>query len=215
MWEPLLKIDNMESTWIFDLDNTLHDAEKKIFPVINKKINNYISKVLNISLSEAESMRQKYWDEYGATLGGLIKHHGINPTEFLENTHTIIDFEGLISPMTDLVKVLSSVSERKILYTNAPRNYTNRVINVCQIEDYFDGIFTIEDSNYKPKPSKESIKSFINKFKIKKAYFVDDVKENLETANQFGISTIWLTNEVEHPSYIDKKISKLKDLITY
>ena len=204
----------MESTWIFDLDNTLHDAEKKIFPVINKKINNYISKVLNISLSEAESMRQKYWDEYGATLGGLIKHHGINPTEFLENTHTIIDFEGLISPMTDLVKVLSSVSERKILYTNAPRNYTNRVINICQIEDYFDGIFTIEDSNFIPKPSKESMKIFINKFKIKKAYFVDDVKENLETANQFGISTIWLTNEFEHPSYIDKKISTLRDLIT-
>ena len=205
----------MESTWIFDLDNTLHDAEKKIFPVINQRINNYISKVLNISFSEADTMRQKYWNEYGATLGGLIKHHGINPTEFLENTHTIIDFEGLISPMPDLVKVLSSINERKILYTNAPRNYTNIVIKICQIEDYFDGIFTIEDSNFLPKPSKESMKIFLNKFKIKKAYFVDDVKENLETANQFGISTIWLTNEFEQPSYIDKKISELKDLITY
>jgi len=215
VWEPLLKKNNMESTWIFDLDNTLHDAEKKIFPIINQKINNYISKVLNISPSEAECMRQKYWNEYGATLGGLIKHHGINPTEFLENTHTIIDFEGLISPMTDLVKVLSSINERKILYTNAPRNYTNIVIKICQIEDYFDGIFTIEDSNFLPKPSKESMKIFLNKFKIKKAYFVDDVKENLETANQFGISTIWLTNEFEQPSYIDKKISELKDLITY
>ena len=204
----------MESTWIFDLDNTLHDAEKKIFPVINQRINNYISKVLNISFSEADTMRQKYWNEYGATLEGLIKHHGINPTEFLENTHTIIDFEGLVSPMKNVVKVLSSISERKILYTNAPRNYTNRVIKVCQIEDYFDGIFTIEDSNFKPKPSNESMRIFLNKFKIKKAYFVDDVKENLETANQFGISTIWLTNEFEHPSYIDKKISTLRDLIT-
>ena len=204
----------MESTWIFDLDNTLHDAEKKIFPIINQKINNYISEELNISFSEADTMRQKYWNEYGATLEGLIKHHGINPTEFLENTHTIIDFEGLVSPMKNVVKVLSSISERKILYTNAPRNYTNRVIKVCQIEDYFDGIFTIEDSNFKPKPSNESMRIFLNKFKIKKAYFVDDVKENLETANQFGISTIWLTNEFEHPSYIDKKISTLRDLIT-
>ena len=83
----------MESTWIFDLDNTLHDAEKKIFPVINQRINNYISKVLNISFSEADTMRQKYWNEYGATLEGLIKNHGINPTEFLENTHTIIDLK--------------------------------------------------------------------------------------------------------------------------
>jgi len=204
----------LESTWIFDLDNTLHDAEKKIFPVINQRINNYISKVLNISFSEADTMRQKYWNEYGATLEGLIKNHGINPTEFLENTHTIIDFEELIFPMKNIVEVLSSISERKILYTNAPKNYTNRVIKACQIEDYFDGIFTIEDSNFKAKPSKESMRIFINKFKIKKAYFVDDVKENLETANQFGISTIWLTNEVGYPSYIDKKISTLRELIT-
>jgi len=28
------------------------------------------------------------------------------------------------------------------------------------------------------------------------------------------LSTIWLTNEKENPSYIDKKISKLKDLIS-
>ena len=204
----------MESTWIFDLDNTLHDAEKKIFPIINQKINNYISEELNISFSEADTMRQKYWNEYGATLEGLIKNHGINPTEFLENTHTIIDFEELIFPMKNIVEVLSSISERKILYTNAPKNYTNRVIKACQIEDYFDGIFTIEDSNFKAKPSKESMRIFINKFKIKKAYFVDDVKENLETANQFGISTIWLTNEVGYPSYIDKKISTLRELIT-
>ena len=55
---------------------------------------------------------------------------------------------------------------------------------------------------------------FLKKHKIKKAYFIDDVKENLETANKFGLSTIWLTNEKESPSYVDKKISKLKDLIT-
>ena len=43
---------------------------------------------------------------------------------------------------------------------------------------------------------------------------VDDVKENLKTAKQFGISTIWLTNEASNHAYIDKKISKLSDLIT-
>jgi FMN phosphatase YigB (HAD superfamily) len=58
------------------------------------------------------------------------------------------------------------------------------------------------------------MKIFLKKYKIKSACFVDDVKKNLETANQFGLSTIWLTNEKESPSYIDKKISTLKDLIT-
>ncbi len=204
----------MKSTWIFDLDNTLHDAERKIFPVINQKINNYISGTLNIPISEADNLRKKYCSQYGATLEGLIKHHGINPTEFLEVTHTIIDFNELIIPMIDSAKVLSSISGRKIIYTNAPRKYTERVLKMCQIKDYFDGIFTIEDSNFIAKPNKESMKFFITKYKIKKAYFVDDVKENLKTANQFGISTIWLTKKSESPSYIDRKIYELKDLIT-
>jgi len=203
----------LENIWIFDLDNTLHDAQKKIFPIINQKINKYISKEVNINLEEADVLRQKYWDYYGATLEGLIKHHAIDPTDFLEKTHTLKNFEALVFPMQDLIKVLSSINEQKILYTNAPRIYTNRVLKICQVEDYFDGIFTIEDSKFIPKPSKKSMKFFLNKYKIKEANFVDDVKENLETANQFGLSTIWLTNERESPSYIDKKISKLKDLL--
>jgi len=192
----------------------LHDAQKKIFPVINQKINRYISKEVKINLKEADELRQKYWEDYGATLGGLIKHHDINPTDFLEKTHTLKNFEELVFPMQDLIKVLSSINGKKILYTNAPRAYTNKVLKICQIEGYFDGIFSIEDCNFLAKPSEISMKFFLEKYKISKAYFVDDVKENLETANQFGLSTIWLTNEEESPSYIDKKISKLKDLIT-
>ena len=180
----------MEPTWIFDLDNTLHDAKKKIFPIINKKINQYISTAVKINYTEADKLRQKYWKKYGATL------------------------EGLVHPMEDLIKVLSSINGQKILYTNAPRVYTDKVLKICKIEDYFDEIFSIEDGNFLAKPSKISMKFFVNKYKIKKGYFVDDVKENLETANQFGLSTIWLTNERESPPYIDKKISKLKNLIT-
>jgi len=202
------------NTWIFDLDNTLHDAQKKIFPVINQKINQYISEAVKINLSEADLLRQKYWDNYGATLEGLIKHHNIDPTDFLKETHTLKNLENLILPMTDLIKVLSSINEKKILYTNAPRDYTNKVLEVCKVKECFDAIFSIEDSNFIAKPSAISMKIFLKKYNIKSACFVDDVKENLETAKQFELSTIWLTNEKESPSYIDKKISTLKNLIT-
>jgi len=204
----------LNDTWIFDLDNTLHDAQKKIFPIINQKINRYISNSVKINLTEADDLRKKYWDYYGATLEGLIRHHNINPTDFLEETHTLENFEELILPMPDLIKVLSSINGQKILYTNAPKNYTNKVLKICKIEGYFDGVFSIEDSNFIAKPSAVSMEFFIKKYKIKLANFVDDVKENLETANQFGLSTIWLTNEKENRIYIDKKITKLRDLIT-
>jgi len=204
----------LKYTWIFDLDNTLHDAQKKIFPIINQKINRYISETIKINFVESDKLRQKYWEKYGATLEGLIKHHKINPVEFLAKTHTIDNFAELVVPMPDLIKVLSSISGQKILYTNAPRNYTKKVLEICQIEDFFDGIFSIEDSSFIAKPNPKSMKLFLDYYKIKKGYFVDDVKENLETASQFGISTIWLTDEEDSPGYIDKKISKLSELIT-
>ena len=203
----------MEPTWIFDLDNTLHDAQKKIFPVVNKKINSFISRELNISTQKADKLRQNYWDKYGATLEGLIKHHKVNPNKFLEETHKIINIHELVIPMTDVKKVLSSISEKKILYTNAPINYTNKILKICQIEKFFDGIFSIEDSKFIAKPSIFSMELFLKKYKIKEGYFVDDVKENLKTAHEFGLSTIWLTNQKESPKFIDRKISQLKDLI--
>ena len=204
----------MEDTWIFDLDNTLHDAQKKIFPLINQKINRYISKTAKINLTEADVLRQKYWDYYGATLEGLIRHHDISPTDFLEKTHSLKNFKDLVVPMQGLIKVLSSINGQKILYTNAPRAYANKVLKICEVKSYFNEIYSIEDCNFLAKPSEVSMRFFLKEYKIKKAYFVDDVKENLETAKKFGLSTIWLTNEKERPSYIDKKISKLKDLIT-
>ena len=55
--------------------------------------------------------------------------------------------------MQNLIKVLSSITGQKILYTNAPRAYTDRVLEICKIEDYFNEIFSIEDSNFLAKPS--------------------------------------------------------------
>ena len=203
----------MEHTWIFDLDNTLHDSQKKIFPVINHKINIYISELIKIKYIEADKLRQKYWDKYGATLEGLIKHHKVNPSKFLEETHTIENFSELIVPMPGLVKTLSSLKGKKVLYTNGPKNYTNMILKECKIEHFFDGIFSIEDSKFVPKPNEISMELFLDKYQISKAYFVDDIKENLETAKKFGLSTIWITDEVGHPSYIDKKICQLSELI--
>ena len=203
----------MKDTWIFDLDNTLHDAQAKIFPLINKKMNEYISTHLKISIKNSCELRKKYWELYGATLKGLIKHHNVNPIDFLEKTHYLENIGNLVVPMPNLVKVLSSIKGRKILYTNAPKNYVVKILKECKINSYFEGIFSIEDSNFIPKPSNESMKLFLNKYKVKEAFFVDDIKENLKTASQHGISTIWLTNEKDSPQYIDRKITKLIDLI--
>src|SRR5690606_31897612 len=73
--------------WLFDLDNTLHDASHAIFPAINENMNGYIAKVLKEAGLEdtseaANAVRILYWQRYGATLLGMVKHHQISADEF-------------------------------------------------------------------------------------------------------------------------------------
>ena len=204
----------MAATWIFDLDNTLHDAQSKIFPLVNTKMNEYISSYLDISLEDASSLRVSYWERYGATLKGLIKHHNINPIDFLSVTHNLQDFNKLVLPENNLKKTLSKIQGRKIIYTNAPKTYTNKILKISKIFELFDEIFTIEDSNFIPKPDQGMMDAFLKKYNISEGFFIDDVKENLFTAKNSGLTTIWITNEENQPSYIDKKIEKISDLLS-
>src|SRR5882724_11082467 len=73
--------------WIFDLDNTLHDARPHIFPHINRSMTEYVAGLLDLGERDADALRDIYWKRYGATLTGLIRHHRVDPGHFLRETH--------------------------------------------------------------------------------------------------------------------------------
>src|SRR6185436_11494508 len=76
-------------TWIFDLDNTLYDAAKHVFPFLHQSMNEYIETYLEVNSEEAARLRRHYWLKYGATLPGLVRHHGADPIHFLQTTHQL------------------------------------------------------------------------------------------------------------------------------
>ncbi|MEN9868187.1 MAG: hypothetical protein RL748_3777, partial [Pseudomonadota bacterium] len=74
--------------WLFDLDNTLHDASHAIMPAIHDNMNAYLARTLGqggqLACSElVNATRQAYWHRYGATLLGMMKHHAVQPAHFL------------------------------------------------------------------------------------------------------------------------------------
>ena len=56
--------------WLFDLDDTLHDASHAAFGPIAEAMTVYIERELALGRREAEALRRHYWDRYGATLLG-------------------------------------------------------------------------------------------------------------------------------------------------
>jgi hypothetical protein len=82
--------------WLFDLDNTLHDATPHIFPHINRAMATYIRHHLGVDDDEATRLRLDYWQRYGATLLGLMRHHGTDPQHFLRHTHDFPDLKQML-----------------------------------------------------------------------------------------------------------------------
>src|SRR5262245_26527604 len=82
--------------WIFDLDNTLHDARQHTFPEMHRQMNDYIRRNFNLDEEGANEMRRFFWGRYGTTLKGLTRHYGHDPRRFLYETHQFPELGGML-----------------------------------------------------------------------------------------------------------------------
>ncbi len=109
--------------WLFDLDNTLHHASHQIFPAINRGMTQYIMDRLNVDIDGANRLRVGYTVRYGATLLRLVKHHGVDPADFLRVVHTFADLPSMLRAERGLKRMLDVLPGRKIVLPNAPTLY--------------------------------------------------------------------------------------------
>jgi len=82
--------------WIFDLDNTLHDARARIVPSMHAQINAYLRRYFNVDAAGADAIRERFWRTYGTTLNGLMRHHGDDPRRFLRETHVFPELADMV-----------------------------------------------------------------------------------------------------------------------
>ena len=181
--------------WIFDLDNTLYSGKTKVFEQVDKKMSKYISQKLNVSIEEAKKIQKNYFHKYNTTLNGMIKNHKIDANEFLDFVHDInIDFlkKDLI-----LSKELKKLDGKKIIFTNGSKKHALNVSKKIGIDQYFDDIFDIVDSEFIPKPAIEPYKRLVEKHKIdpKLCVLVEDIARNLKPAYEMGMKTVWIEND--------------------
>ena len=190
-----MKIFKSIKYWIFDLDNTLYSGKTKVFEQVDKKMSKYISEKLNVSIEEARKIQKSYFYEYNTTLNGMIKNHKINANEFLDYVHDInIDF---LKKDTKLSEELGKLNGKKIIFTNGSKKHAINVTERIGIDQHFDDIFDIVESDFIPKPSMEPYKKLVEKHKIdpKLSVLVEDIARNLKPAYEMGMKTVWIEND--------------------
>ena len=184
-------------TWIFDLDNTLYHPRHCLFDQIDARMGAYIAQLEGCDLLTARTIQKRYFYDHGTTLAGLMAHHDVVPTHFLDYVHdidvTVLDADP------ELRAALSVLPGRRLIYTNADTPYAQRVIERLGIADLFAGVFDICAAAFVPKPQPSAYDKFCTDHDIipANAIFFEDMARNLIPAKKRGMTTVWLDNGAE------------------
>ena len=205
---------NARLVWLFDLDNTLHNATPHIFPHISRSMTAYLAHALELGEAAATEVRRNYWLRYGATLTGMMRHHGTDPHHFLRLTHDFPDLPRMLVFERGLRMMLRRLPGRKLVFSNAPLHYAAAVLQATGIADEFDGIYAIEQMRFRPKPSVAAFRRLLHRERLLavQCIMVDDMLANLGTARRLGMKTVWVSDTSRTPPQADARVSSIMDL---
>jgi putative hydrolase of the HAD superfamily len=210
----LLITHHASPVWLFDLDNTLHNATPHIFPHINEAMRRYVARALAVDDDNADRIRFDYWMRYGATLSGMMRHHGTDPHHFLDHTHRFPDLQSMVVFDRPVKSMLKKLPGRKIIFSNAPRKYAETVLQVMGIRSSFDALWAIEHLRFRPKPLMAAFRRVLNVENLDPArcIMVEDTAENLRSAKRLGMRTVLISRASQVPDYVDLRLQSVLNL---
>lgn len=214
-------------TWLFDLDNTLHDASHAIFPAINVNMNALIARVLDAESKPSHpeavnDIRLAYWQRYGATLLGMMRHHAVKSADFLRDAHQFDNLSQMIRAERGTGRWLKRLPGKKILLTNAPAAYSHAVVRHLGLHRHFAAHLPIESmlvhKQLRPKPSRLLLRRLLAKERIRArdCVLVEDTIQNLKAAKSLGMRTVWTTRYLSgnpaRPGFVNVQVKSLRQL---
>ena len=206
-----------------------------IFPAINANMNRTIAQVLAAAghahdVDTVNAVRQGYWQRYGATLLGMVRHHQMRPDEFLLAAHDFDDLPSMIRAEAGLGNMLRRLPGQKILLTNAPARYARQVLRHLGLHRQFARSISIESMRVhrqlRPKPSRPMLRKLLasHRLSARRCILVEDTLANLLPAHRLGLRTVWVTRYgiaaptaapstfIKRPRFVDVKVKSVKQL---
>lgn len=214
-------------TWLFDLDDTLHDASSAAMTHTSRAMTAYMVEHLGLTPDEASALRQRYWHRYGATLLGLVRHHGVKAAHFLDQTHELPGLEDRLRASLPDRRAIARLPGRKYILTNAPRGYATRVIDTLRLGSLFDGVICIEDMTMfgepRPKPDRRMFRHLLARLKLQapRCVLVEDTLAHQRAVKALGMKTVWMQRWLPRvhpgkarrpglrPAYVDRRTRSL------
>ena len=203
-----------ERIWLFDLDNTLHDAGAWVFAQMNDTMQAYVTQTLGVSNEEASTLRDRYWRRYGSTMLGLVRHHGVRPAHFLHETHRFPGLEERVTGHRHDLAAVARLRGRRIVLTNAPRAYALRVLGALGALQLFDEVLSIEDmrmfGHWRPKPDRRMLRQVAVRLGVhpSRCVLVEDSLDNVLAARRVGMAPVWMQRFARRGAHAGPRVDR-------
>ncbi len=182
------RINSPFSTILFDVDNTLYDAECGVETEMSRRIDEFVSDYLGVTKDESRALRAEYLPVYGTTLRWLQVCHNMTDTGRYMNIVHPVNLEDYIDRNHQLREMLQSLTQNLVVFTNGPEFHARRVLKTLGIEDLFTRFFALEHMGFQGKPCESAYKLVLDSLKIKaeETLFLDDKEVNLDAFHRMG-----------------------------
>jgi putative hydrolase of the HAD superfamily len=210
----ILKVPPSRRVWIFDLDNTLHDARPHIFPSMHEQMNAWLRRRFSLDEEGANAMRRFFWERYGTTMRGLVRHHGEDPKKFIRETHEFPELASMVIGERALGHALVRLAGQRLVFSNAPRHYVLEVLSALGVARWCDAVYTIESTRYRPKPALQGFRVLLRAHNLEahRCALIDDMPENLRAAKRLGMSTVWVSGDKRRAPFADLRVKSVTQL---
>ncbi len=180
------------TTIFFDLDDTLYPPSAGLWKQIKTRIGLYMRERMNIPPNEVESLREKYFLQYGTTLRGLQTHHRIDTEDFLAFVHDLPLHEYL-APNPTLRDIIASLPTVNLIFTNADIHHARRVLSALGLSDLFQKIIDVNALAPYCKPMPESFQIAMQaagETDPSKCVMIDDIQRTTRAAKAQGLFSV-------------------------
>lgn len=205
---------DIEKVMVFDIDNTLYPKGCGLYEDLLERIGLFLQKSLGLTREEAIKLRRVYYLRYGTTLMGIKKEHPEIDVEDYINFVYVYNPKDFMKNDGRLAEVLSRIRNKKIIFTDGPKEHALKIMKFLNITRLFDYISDIRSRDYLSKPREECFRKFFEETKIKPedAILIEDSKKNLKVAKKLGMTTVLISQEKEKPQYVDFVITDVSEL---
>jgi putative hydrolase of the HAD superfamily len=179
---------------LVDLDETLYEPGGALIRSVDLRITAFIAIQTGLAWERADTLRKDLWRRFGTTARGLNFRYDLD--ERLLNRFAVdsVDPSVHVCADPDLGRALSRIALPCYVFTNAPLRYTQRVLAALGVAERFRGIFSIEFSDYQPKPSPHFYRKVVAALGVAAAdlVLVEDNPRNLAPALRMGMAGIYV-----------------------